>query len=272
MADYDAIPAVLHECAEELCGLDISKNLKEAQTKVGYLPEGAPLFGEMTSLSFLVFIADVRGLKGQQKITAIAETIKSVGLEPVMNQSIETLSKGFRRRLGLAQAFLHNPDILILDEPTDGLDPNQKHEMRTLIRAMAKNKAIIISTHILEEVESLCTRAVVIAKGKMVANGTPHELKTRSRYAMAVILSIARADRAKMEAALRQLPNVAGVEAKENGQSVVLTALVRKGSAPADSIRALINKKNFQVKELSIDPGRLEDVFRSLTAAKDKVS
>jgi len=256
----------------ELCGYDISKNLRQAQARVGYLPEGAPLFVEMTPLSFLVFMAGVRGLQGNDKISAIAGAIKNVGLEPVMNQQIETLSKGFRRRLGLAQAFLHNPDILILDEPTDGLDPNQKHEMRGLIRSMASDKAIIISTHILEEVESLCTRAVVIANGRLVADGTPNELRSRSRFHNAVLLSIAAADQKKIEAALQALPNIASVEAAPDGKGVLLTGLAKKGKTPLESVRAMIAKNKFQVKELSVDPGRLEDVFRGLTTEKRKAA
>lgn len=254
----------------ELCGFDLSKNLKQAQAKVGYLPEGAPLFSEMTPLSFLNFMANARGLRGKKKIDAIARVIEKIGLWEVTHQPIDTLSKGFRRRLGLAQAFLHDPEILILDEPTDGLDPNQKFEMRGLIRAMAKNKAIIISTHILEEVESLCTRAVIIANGKLVADGTPHELRARSRYHNAVLLVVSSTDRKKIRTALQELTDVASVETEteEDGKIVVLTALPKKGKAPLESIRALVKKRNFQVQELSVDPGRLEDVFRLLTTAK----
>ena len=161
-----------------ICGFDIADNPIEAKRKIGYLPEGAPAYGDMTPRAFLGFIADVRRIQDKDK--AIAEVSRKVHLDNVLDQPIETLSKGFRRRVGLAQAILHDPDVLILDEPTDGLDPNQKHEVRNLIAAMAKDKAIIISTHILEEVDAVCTRAVIIDRGCIVVDGTPEELKAKS--------------------------------------------------------------------------------------------
>ena len=140
-----------------ICGHDVLEEPLEAKTRIGYLPEGAPAYQDMTPASFLNFIGEMRGLRGDQLKKAVSETVEKVNLETVMHQSIETLSKGFKRRVGLAQAILHDPDVLVLDEPTDGLDPNQKHEVRTLIRAMAQHKAIILSTHILEEVHAVCT-------------------------------------------------------------------------------------------------------------------
>ena len=162
-----------------IAGHDIEDQPMKAKARLGYLPEGAPAYGDMTPAAFLDFIADVRGLSGERKKTRIAEVVRLVHLEDVMYQSIDTLSKGYKRRVGLAQAILHDPDVLVLDEPTDGLDPNQKHEVRSLIRTMAPDKAIVLSTHILEEVEAVCTRAIIIARGKLLYDGTPQDLLAR---------------------------------------------------------------------------------------------
>ena len=163
-----------------ITGLDIHDQPIAIKKKIGYLPEGAPLYGEMTVTAFLNFVADVRGMQGTAREQRIEEVIRKINLESVRHQTLETLSKGYKRRVGVAQAILHDPEILIMDEPTDGLDPNQKHEVRTLIREMASDKAIIISTHILEEVDAICTRAIIIASGKMLFDGTPAELLSRS--------------------------------------------------------------------------------------------
>src|SRR6185437_11648518 len=150
-----------------ICGHDIVSDTIAAQKKLGYLPEGAPAYGEMTPRQFLHFIAEVRELSGAAAKAATEHAVAGAELQGVLDQPIETLSKGFRRRVGLAQAILHDPEVLILDEPTDGLDPNQKHAVRGLIRGMAKDKTIIISTHLLEEVEAICTRAVIIDRGRV---------------------------------------------------------------------------------------------------------
>ncbi len=163
-----------------ICGHDIVEDTIAAQKKLGYLPEGAPAYGEMTPRQFLHFIAQVRELSGEAAKAAIARAVTGTELQGVMDQPIETLSKGFRRRVGLAQAILHDPDVLILDEPTDGLDPNQKHAVRSLIRGMAKNKTIIVSTHLLEEVDAICTRAVIIDRGRIVIDATPAELAAKA--------------------------------------------------------------------------------------------
>ncbi len=163
-----------------VCGYDIQEDPIKVKEKIGYLPEGAPLYGEMTVKKFLEFIADIRGMKGIAKEKRIDEVIQKINLESVRNQTLETLSKGFKRRVGIAHAILHDPDVLIMDEPTDGLDPNQKHEVRTLIKEMAPNKATIISTHILEEVGAVCTRAIIIASGQLLFDGTPAELQAKS--------------------------------------------------------------------------------------------
>jgi ABC-2 type transport system ATP-binding protein len=160
-----------------VCGHDIETDTLAAQRRIGYLPEGAPLYAEMTVRQFLDFIADVRGLDGERRRKQLDEAIDRLHLNPVLEQSIDTLSKGFKRRVGLAQAILHDPDVLILDEPTDGLDPNQKHEVRELIRSMSTEKLIVISTHILEEVDAVCTRAIIIADGRMLVDDTPDNLR-----------------------------------------------------------------------------------------------
>ena len=163
-----------------VCGLDVLEHPIEVKRRIGYLPEAAPSYTDMSVLSFLKFSAGMRGLRGEGRRNAIRRVVELCHLEGVLGQTIDTLSKGFRHRTCLAQALVHDPEVLILDEPTDGLDPNQKHEVRTLIRRMGESKAIIFSTHILEEVEEACTRAIIIDRGRIVANGTPQELKARA--------------------------------------------------------------------------------------------
>ena len=164
----------------EVNGHDVLENPLSVKRSIGYLPEGAPAYGEMTVKNFLNFIADIRQLNGAIRKKRLDEVIETINIGTVINQSIETLSKGFKRRVGLAQAILHDPNILILDEPTDGLDPNQKHEVRNLIKKMSKEKAIIISTHILEEVDAVCTRAIIISSGELLFDGTPTQLIAKS--------------------------------------------------------------------------------------------
>ncbi|HZX19187.1 MAG TPA: ATP-binding cassette domain-containing protein [Pseudomonas sp.] len=243
-----------------ILGFDIQKDTLKAQRQIGYLPEGAPCYGDMTVRSFLEFIAEVRGFKGAEKRERVAKAVAQVELEAVLEQSIETLSKGFKRRVGLAQAILHDPKVLILDEPTDGLDPNQKHQVRKLIQSLAYDKIVIISTHILEEVSAVCTRAVVIAHGKLLADGTPLELESRSRYHQAVTLVAAEP---LDQAALAALPGVAGVE--ENALEHSLSILAKPGEVIFPQVNALIAERGWQVKELNVERGRLDEVFRSLT-------
>ena len=243
-----------------ILGFDIQKDTLKAQQQIGYLPEGAPCYGDMTVRSFLEFIAEVRGFKGAAKRERVAKAVAQVELEAVLEQSIETLSKGFKRRVGLAQAILHDPKVLILDEPTDGLDPNQKHQVRKLIQSLAHDKIVIISTHILEEVSAVCTRAVVIAHGKLLADGTPLELESRSRYHQAVTLV---AEEALDQAALAALPGVAGVE--ENALEHSLSILAKPGEVIFAQVNALIAERGWKVRELNVERGRLDEVFRSLT-------
>ncbi|MCW3149149.1 ABC transporter ATP-binding protein [Stutzerimonas stutzeri] len=243
-----------------ILGFDIQSQTLQAQRQIGYLPEGAPCYGDMTVRGFLEFIAEVRGFRGADKRQRVEAAVEQVELEKVLGQSIETLSKGFKRRVGLAQAILHDPKVLILDEPTDGLDPNQKHQVRQLIQGLAHDKIVIISTHILEEVSAVCTRAVIIAGGKLVADGTPLELEGRSKYHQAVTLV---SDGALDADALAALPGVAGVEVNELERS--LTVLAQPGQVIFPQVNALISQRGWAVKELDVERGRLDEVFRSLT-------
>jgi ABC-2 type transport system ATP-binding protein len=249
-----------------VCGHDIERSPVAAKACMGYLPEGAPSYGEMTVGEFLDFVADIRGLGGAQRSERRGIVVDRLALAPVIDQVVETLSKGFRRRVGLAQALIHDPKVLILDEPTDGLDPNQKHEVRRLINELSKDKLVIVSTHILEEVHEVCTRAIIIAAGRIVADETPSELEARSRYHHAVSL---RFDKPEDLAAARReiagLPEVIEVEAEE--RELKLTAVPRAGKNVLPAVSALISKYDWDVPELHLESGRLDEVFRTLTGA-----
>jgi ABC-2 type transport system ATP-binding protein len=251
-----------------ICGHDVIDDAIAARRCLGYLPEGAPGYGEMTVRGFLHFIADLRQLKGAQRRSRLAAVFSRLQLEDVLDQTLETLSKGFRRRVGLAQAILHDPQVLILDEPTDGLDPNQKHEVRTLIDEMARDKLIVISTHILEEVEAVCTRAIIIARGRIVADATPAELAARSRYHDAVSFRIGRAaDPAAVRAQVAALPGVASTElTPRDGRIAALPAAGGGGAPLLAAIEGLAARESLALRELRLESGRLDDVFRSITA------
>jgi len=240
-------------------GFDIRKDTLKAQRLLGYLPEGAPCYGDMSVRGFLEFIAEVRGYRGAEKRARVAGAVERVELEGVLGQSIDTLSKGFKRRVGLAQAILHDPQALILDEPTDGLDPNQKHQVRELIRSLASDRIVIVSTHILEEVSAVCSRALVIAGGRLVADATPLELQSRSRYHQAVTLLGEGLD----AEALAALPGVAGVEC--NAREHSLTVLAEPGQVIFPQVSALVAARGWPVREMNVERGRLDEVFRSLT-------
>jgi ABC-2 type transport system ATP-binding protein len=248
-----------------ICGHDVEAEPLAAKQRLGYLPEGAPSYGEMRVRRFLEFIADLRRLEGSRRRARLDYVIERLQLASVLEQSLETLSKGFRRRVGLAQALVHDPPVLILDEPTDGLDPNQKFEVRTLINEMARDKIIVISTHILEEVDAVCNRAIIIARGRIVADDTPLKLAARSRYYNAVSLQLARPEQlAAARAAVAALPSVADVEVSE--RDVRLTALPRSGAAILAAVSELASRQGLALKELHLESGRLDEVFRSITA------
>jgi len=249
-----------------VCGFDVENEPLGAQRLIGYLPEGAPAYGDMTPRQFLAFIAEVRGYSGAEAKKRIGEAMQKTDLDPVLDQPIETLSKGFKRRVGLAQAVLHDPPVLIMDEPTDGLDPNQKHSVRELLRVMAPRKAIIVSTHLLEEVEAICTRAVIIDRGRIVADGTPGELLARSRHHNAVTLAVPQANAEAISARLRSLGGVASVEHAEHGDgSARLTCFPRSGALLIENVSAVAAAEKWEVRELYAEPGRLDEVFRAIT-------
>jgi ABC-2 type transport system ATP-binding protein len=250
-----------------VCGHDVETDTTAAQAQIGYLPEGAPAYGDMTVRQFLHFIAEVRGFKSANAKARVAAVVEKTDLGPVLEQSIDTLSKGFKRRVGLAQAILHDPPVLIMDEPTDGLDPNQKHAVRELIRAMAPEKAIIVSTHLLEEVEAICTRAVIIDRGAIVADGTPAELLARSRYHNAVTMTLAESDAEAAAVKLKNLPAVAHVERRAQGGDIQLTAFPKSGSLLIEAVSALASRDGWKLKELYAEPGRLDEVFRAITTS-----
>ena len=250
-----------------VCGLDIDQASLEARRCIGYLPEGAPCYPEMTPSSFLEFIADIRGLTPAERKTRLDSVIEALHLGPVLDQSIDTLSKGFKRRVGLAQAILHDPKVLILDEPTDGLDPNQKHEVRELIRSMATNKLIVLSTHILEEVEAVCTRAIIIANGSILADDTPEQLARRSRSHNAVRLCVgANESFDQVQAALVQLVSVDSVEVDRGSRTI--TALARTETRDGETwqeVFDLISRQTWDITGLQLEVGQLDQVFREIT-------
>src|SRR3954468_1838983 len=201
-------------------GFDVVENGIPSRRLIGYLPENAPAYTDMTVYGFLKFCAEIRGLRGDAVAKAVHRVVDMCFLERVLHQSVETLSKGYRHRTCFAQSIIHDPEVLVLDEPTDGLDPNQKHEVRGLIRRMGEKKAIIFSTHILEEVDAVCSRAIIIDRGKIVANGTPSELRQKSEWAGAVTLRITGVNASAVNAKLSQLPGVkrATILEEKNGE------------------------------------------------------
>ncbi len=247
-----------------VCGHDIATDATAATACIGYLPEGAPSYPEMTPRAFLDFVADIRGMSGESRRTRLAEIYGLLHLENVLEQSIDTLSKGYKRRVGLAQALLHDPRVLILDEPTDGLDPNQKHEVRQLINAMAKDKIIIISTHLLEEVDALCNRAIIIAHGRILADDTPANLEARSKFHNAVSLKLA--DDVALEQIRREIDALSDVDRTElDVNANRITAFPAQGRMPLTAISELGAERGWEFTELHLESGRLDEVFRTIT-------
>ena len=232
---------------------------------IGYLPEGAPLYGDMTPAGFLDFIAAIRGYRGAEKRRRVDEVVERVNLQGVLSQPTETLSKGFKRRVGLAQAILHDPDVLILDEPTDGLDPNQKYEVRRLIQEMAEHKCIVLSTHILEEVDAVCTRAVIISAGKLVADGTPEQLQSRAVEHNAVQVEVKGVSEADARAALEGISGVSEVRAQTTDGHTRYTVINEFRQSVASEVSALAHERGWEVIELHVEKGRLDSVFRDIT-------
>ena len=252
-------------------GIDMLENPIPAKSLIGYLPENAPSYTDMTVLGFLGFTAELRGLQGDAKKRAINRVVEMCFLESVLNQSIDTLSKGFRHRTCFAQSIIHDPPVLVLDEPTDGLDPNQKHEVRTLIRTMGKTKAIVFSTHILEEVDAACSRAIIIDRGRIVANGTPEQLKQRSEHAGAVTVRLLSGNSALVVQKLTQLPMVG--KCVTLAESPVMVRAYLKSGERGDLARAIgevAATEDWRIDELHTEEGRLDEVFRNITRPEIK--
>ena len=249
-----------------VCGHDLQREPLGAKKKLGYLPEGAPLYPDMTPSSFLEFVAEIRGYRGAEKQQRVERAVELTSLGRVLHQSIETLSKGFKRRVGLAQAILHDPEVLVLDEPTDGLDPNQKHEVRELIHSMSKDKAIVLSTHILEEVDAVCTRVIIIADGKVRVDCTPEELAARSEHHNAVSLAVAAEQSESVEQGLADVEGVAAVRrtSSDNGQVCFLVIPV-EGRSIVTAVSRRARESSWELHELHVEHGRLDEVFRELT-------
>jgi len=243
-----------------ICGHDIESDALAAKKLIGYLPEGAPSYPEMSVYDFLAFIAEARGIEKSERLERISQVVAEVQLQKVLYQPIETLSKGYKRRVGLAQAIIHDPKILILDEPTDGLDPNQKHQVRQLIQNMAKDKIIIISTHILEEVSAVCTRAMIIANGKILVDGTPSELMQKSKYHGAVSI---RGNNIQDIAAIEQQPWVAEISLRAHENKLTIIGCERDGLL--QQVESWLKQHQLVAEEIFVEQGNLDDVFRSLT-------
>ena len=241
----------------EICGFDIEDDSIKAKQIIGYTPEGAPAYGEMTVQEFLKFILAIRQVDKEKGRKGLSHVIEKLELRHVLHQPIETLSKGFKRRVGVAQALIHDPKVLVMDEPTDGLDPNQKHQVRQLINSLTTDKIVVISTHILEEVTAVCTRALIISGGKLLIDATPNELLSRSRYHNAVSLVT---EDPQVVAALQTLPEIKTIENNDR------LYLFPKSSEPLyPVIEKFVKAKNLSVSDLRTESGRLDEVFREVT-------
>jgi ABC-2 type transport system ATP-binding protein len=247
----------------EVCGYDVLREPKKAQQSIGYLPEGAPCYEEMTPRDFLRFIAEIRGFRGAGLRYCVDEVISKLSLREVLDQRIETLSKGFKRRVGLAQAILHDPDVLILDEPTDGLDPNQKHHVREMISGLSETKIVIISTHILEEVSAVCSRAIIIAGGNVVLDGTPESLESRSRNYQSVVIVSQTSQQAELGSKLAALTEVEAVETDSHDRLVVFPA--QRDNQLLAAINRFLQSGSWEIEMIYQQQGQLDEVFRAVT-------
>ena len=243
-------------------GNDIQSNTIEAQRLIGYLPEGAPAYDEMSVETFLRFICEARGLSGDSQIKALSRVVDMMSLTPVLKQRIQTISKGFKRRVGLAQAILHDPKVLILDEPTDGLDPNQKHEVRKMIRNLSKDKIVVVSTHILEEVSAVCNRAIILNEGKIVADSTPSLLLEKSKYHRAVSIQ---ADPGKIKELAENLEKQPFVSDLEQGKKDLILFPLDGDQDLLMKVTEACKQNNWEVASIRLEEGRLDEVFRVLT-------
>ena len=250
-------------------GHDMVETPIPAKALIGYLPENAPAYSDMTVYGFLNFAAELRGLRGDARKKAVNRAVEMCFLDSVIHQSIDTLSKGFRHRTCFAQSIIHDPEILILDEPTAGLDPNQKHEVRTLIRRMGEKKAIVFSTHILEEVDAACSRAIIIDRGQIVANGTPSQLRQKSDLAGAVLVRVSGIAGGELKDRLTQAGAGRKVLIVKEESSAVTARVYPKGSSVngelARTVAEIATAQKWRVEELHTEEGRLDEVFRNIT-------
>jgi ABC-2 type transport system ATP-binding protein len=254
-----------------IAGYDVATAAMSARKVLGYLPEGAPLYPDMTPWSLLHFCAEVRNLPSDIRRKRIIESIERTNLQSVVMQPIDTLSKGFKRRVGLAQALLHDPEVLILDEPTDGLDPNQKHEVRELIREIAPNKAIIISTHILEEVDAICSRAVIIADGKVIADGAPGQLAERSPLFNALSVVLPKEKVSQALSILEAQNQVQEVRSQTLADGLIKLIVVPvRGKLILSIVTNCLSEEKLDIVSIRPEATALEDLFRQLTVGSDK--
>lgn len=254
----------------EVNGYDILSQSVQVRRQIGYLPENAPVYPDMTVQGYLKFIAEMRGFFGKDKTEAVERVLDTCALQNVRHQSVDTLSKGYKQRVCFAQAIIHDPPILIFDEPTDGLDPNQKHEVRQLISRMAEDKCIVLSTHILEEVDAVCTRAIIIANGTIVANGTPEELKARSELHGAVTLTLEQVKEDEVIPFLGSLPNVYHAKTlTKNNTQLIVRVFPKDQAGIAHTVSSAVRDKQWQLEEFKIEQGRLDEVFRRITTEVD---
>jgi len=256
----------------EICGFSILNNPLQVRSQIGYLPESAPSYDEMLVGEFLRFVAEIRGYSGKDLNRRVSIVIEMTSLGDVKNQMIETLSKGFRQRTCLAQALIHDPPVLILDEPTDGLDPNQKYEVRSLIQNMSEERTILISTHILEEVDAVCTRAMIISEGRVVGYGTPDELLSQSLYRNSIIVSVNSEDHVPWMNDFNQLDFVYSVEhLSEKQQGLVTMRLYPENKESiAPQLKHYLFSKNIPIEQFIVNRGRMDEVFRELTTEDQK--
>ncbi len=249
-----------------ICGHSVTKQSLKARAKIGYLPESAPSYGEMQVEEFLRFAGKVRGLTGGKLNSQIEKVIEDTSLETVRKQLIETLSKGYRQRTCLAQSLLHDPPVLLLDEPTDGLDPNQKYEVRKLISQLKEDRTILVSTHILEEVEAICTRAIILSEGKIVGDGTPEELLSKSVYHNAINLKISVKPNQNVQQILLGIPSIERVEIQSsNHQTLSFVILAKQGQPILEEVKERLDQQNIKIVEMYVEKGRLDEVFRQMT-------
>jgi len=255
-----------------LAGFDVDRQPLEVRTRLGYLPESAPLYEDMGTIDYLFYVAEMRGFRGGERRSRVARVVDVCGLGPAITKMIGQLSKGFRQRVGLAQAMIHEPDILILDEPTSGLDPNQIVEIRSLIREIGREKTVILSTHILPEVSATCGRVIIIADGKLVGSGTPDELAAQAAGGVGVQI-VVRGSGEDIESALLAMAGVERVEfAGPEGEGLRFRIRGRTGTETArlaEAVSGLAALRGWPLRELRPISASLEEVFRTLTTREE---